>query len=402
MKKKIYISSTFRDLKDYRHNAMEALRFLIDSFSLVRVMEYMMPGSKQPILSECLNDVKDCDIYILIIGKQYGTIAEGTGLSFTENEYHSAKANGKTIILLIADKDADNLRDEQTDNQEAFDKFKNLVTSNHLQFSKNFASPDHLVSQLLLALYPLTERKWVLGDNIKLRCDRRSQFLDFISYKYTNQLNTFIILSKHRDKPRYFIDRIATYEFGYTKEYLQYPMKTNVIIGTLDDYDLQKKRFLAHITEDFIEKNDALPLTMQDCLLKIKEKGLKSLFIQFHLDEKDVKDKRTLKSIRRLWLEFNDACINTKFRAFFVFILNFPNSIEIDSDVIKNLKSKFITPLEQLNLINESDVDSWLRQHITTNIGPINKILKSLFSEKSEYDMGEFYDKIDEINNILN
>lgn len=153
----IYISSTFRDLKAYREKMLETLKFLVDGYFVVgRTMETMMPGSQQPPLDECLRDVANCNIYLLIFGKRYGSTAPGTNVSFTEHEYNEARTLGKIILPFYADPEADGLAAVAVDDQVAFDRFKNTVQQTYTKFPDDFTTPSNLAIQMLQALLKIS------------------------------------------------------------------------------------------------------------------------------------------------------------------------------------------------------------------------------------------------------
>ncbi|WP_448701950.1 DUF4062 domain-containing protein [Mucilaginibacter sp. AW1-3] len=398
MKKKIYISSTFRDLAAYRQKAIEAIQFLLDYFALVRIMEYMMPGSKQPILTECLQNVDDCDIYILIIGNSYGTIESGTGLSYTHNEYLRAKEGDKLVIVLVADDTSNDLANIAGDSAVGYESFKNLVTNENSYLK--FRSPDHFVSQLLLALYRPSDQKWDLQDNVKLKCDRYPQYLGFRSSLHPDQLSTYIILCKNHDKPAYFADRIAKYEIGLGKEYLQY-IKPGYILGSSNNFESQRLRFITHLSAKFIAPTDPIPSNITECLKTLTAKKVNNLFVHFYMDKNDASDKKTLHMIKRLWEEFDQACKELKFKAFLILAVIFPNEDAIDESLIKSLRHKAITVLDPLPLIGCDEIETWLKEYVTDQNVSINKVQDYLFDKKTQYNMDELYDKMDELYNII-
>jgi hypothetical protein len=55
----------------------------------VRAMEKFFASDHRP-KDECLRILFDSDVMILIVGNQYGTLEEETGLSLTELEYRAA------------------------------------------------------------------------------------------------------------------------------------------------------------------------------------------------------------------------------------------------------------------------------------------------------------------------
>jgi hypothetical protein len=67
---KIYISSTFVDLEQYREKVYRQLRALRHD---VIAMEDYVAADKRP-LDQCLQDVREADIYIGIFAWRYGYI----------------------------------------------------------------------------------------------------------------------------------------------------------------------------------------------------------------------------------------------------------------------------------------------------------------------------------------
>ena len=65
---KIYLSSTFEDLKDYRRRVYEQLRTLRHD---VIAMEDYVAADERP-LDKCLRDVRDSDVYIGLFAWRYG------------------------------------------------------------------------------------------------------------------------------------------------------------------------------------------------------------------------------------------------------------------------------------------------------------------------------------------
>ena len=95
----IFISSTYEDLIPYRD---EVQRNLIRLEQIVKGMEYFGSSPKNP-LSECLSQIKDCKLYIGIIGMRYGSIDEDSGLSYTQIEYNEAINQGIPTLIYIID-----------------------------------------------------------------------------------------------------------------------------------------------------------------------------------------------------------------------------------------------------------------------------------------------------------
>src|SRR5919202_1657926 len=83
---KIYISSTYSDLKDYRRAVYDALRKIGHD---VRAMEDYVATDERP-LDKCLADVAAADVYLGIFAWRYGyipTAGNPDGKSITECEF---------------------------------------------------------------------------------------------------------------------------------------------------------------------------------------------------------------------------------------------------------------------------------------------------------------------------
>lgn len=99
---RIYVSSTFSDLKDHREQVRLALRRLGHEDV---AMEYYGASDERPI-DKCLNDVASCDVYVGIFAWRYGYIPDGYDKSITELEYRQAVATEKTRLIFILSEDA--------------------------------------------------------------------------------------------------------------------------------------------------------------------------------------------------------------------------------------------------------------------------------------------------------
>ncbi len=103
---KIYISSTYSDLKEYREKIYKALRQMKHD---ARAMEDYVATGKYPPLDKCLADVAESDLYIGIFAWRYGYIPdEGNPQqkSITELEYREATKKSKPCLIFLLDEEA--------------------------------------------------------------------------------------------------------------------------------------------------------------------------------------------------------------------------------------------------------------------------------------------------------
>ena len=98
----VFISSTFKDLKDHRREVWGALkRFDVT----VRGMEEF--GARTAgALETCLAEVEQSDVYVGIIAYRLGSIDPGSDKPFTVLEYEKAAELKKEILIYMADDDA--------------------------------------------------------------------------------------------------------------------------------------------------------------------------------------------------------------------------------------------------------------------------------------------------------
>ncbi|SFQ54726.1 DUF4062 domain-containing protein [Parafilimonas terrae] len=147
---KVFISSTFEDLKDERKKVIDAL--LAENCMPV-AMEFFAASDKTPI--EIINEyMQDCDYYLLIIKGKYGSLHENTNTSFTEMEYNYAMENKIPLIACIYDQ-PDNLTRkeieyENIDLRNKLETFINKIKSNHTVHGWN--SAENLAQTLLHSL----------------------------------------------------------------------------------------------------------------------------------------------------------------------------------------------------------------------------------------------------------
>ena len=96
----IFISSTFEDLKAERKAAVEAV---FQRGHIPIALENFSPSDESD-LQVIKRAMKDCQVYIAILGHRYGTVVPGKDYSFTEFEYSLAREYGlKTLTFILHD-----------------------------------------------------------------------------------------------------------------------------------------------------------------------------------------------------------------------------------------------------------------------------------------------------------
>jgi hypothetical protein len=152
---KIYVSSTFEDLKAFRRAVYDQLRKLrIDAVA----MEDYVAGEKRP-LAKCLEDVADSDIYVGIFAWRYGYIPKDDNpesRSITELEYRAAGEHSKERLIFLLRDDAPwtpSLMDTHTgegDSGKQIARLRDELGTRHgVGF---FSTPDELAKEVSAAV----------------------------------------------------------------------------------------------------------------------------------------------------------------------------------------------------------------------------------------------------------
>jgi len=96
---KIFLSSTFIDLKEHRRAVDETINRMTLQY---RGMEYFGSRSFEP-KSVCFQEIAESDVFVGVYAHRYGWIPSGDILSITEQEYDYAKSIGLPCLLYLID-----------------------------------------------------------------------------------------------------------------------------------------------------------------------------------------------------------------------------------------------------------------------------------------------------------
>ncbi|TAK55332.1 MAG: DUF4062 domain-containing protein, partial [Bacteroidetes bacterium] len=90
---KIFVSSTYIDLVEYRRAVEKAINLLGQQF---KGMEYFGSRSEEPKIV-AFNEIDQCDIFVGVYAHRYGFIPDGDTKSITEQEFDYARKQSKKI-----------------------------------------------------------------------------------------------------------------------------------------------------------------------------------------------------------------------------------------------------------------------------------------------------------------
>ena len=143
---KIYISSTFSDLKECREEACRALRKL--GHEVIAMEDYT--ASDQRPLDKCLADVAASDVYVGIFAWRYGFTPPNQSKSITELEFREAVKQGKKCLLFLLGESAPWPRNLIDREPEKIETLREELKQNYLV--EFFSNKDDLASHVGIAV----------------------------------------------------------------------------------------------------------------------------------------------------------------------------------------------------------------------------------------------------------
>lgn len=171
-KYQIFISSTYKDLKEAREKVRDAI---LSMLHFPVGMEMFSAGDEEQweIIQETIDS---SDYYVLIVGQRYGSTiktGEDAGISYTEKEFRYAKEQKVPILAFILNDDAHITVADMESDPEKFKKLKafkkEVETGRVVEWWK---TSEELARQVTAALHKQMDRKkrpgWVRGDSFDL------------------------------------------------------------------------------------------------------------------------------------------------------------------------------------------------------------------------------------------
>ena len=145
-KYQIFVSSTYKDLVDYRKAIADEITF---RGHIVSGMEDFT-ACGDDLESYIKKVIDESDYYILVIGQRWGScLPDNDEISFTMMEYNYAKAKGMRIIPLIYNGDEKLSGNDLADNGDKFNKFIAEIKKTVPQYFKN---ENELIRKLMKSL----------------------------------------------------------------------------------------------------------------------------------------------------------------------------------------------------------------------------------------------------------
>lgn len=175
---RVFISHT-AELRQYPRDGsyIAAVERAISQTGHVIVDMADFSSADAPPAEECIRRVRECDVYIGVLGARYGSpVPDRPELSYNELEYETATQAGIPRLMFAIDMDADNLGiplRELIDRQygDRQDVFRDRLTG----MAQRFRSPDHLSQLVGKSLRDLEPRLRIrnLRERLRLQFEAR-------------------------------------------------------------------------------------------------------------------------------------------------------------------------------------------------------------------------------------
>jgi hypothetical protein len=126
----VFVCSTFIDLSPEREAVLDAIRRLELKHDS---MEFFGARAEQPI-ETCLEEVRNSDMLIVLVGHRYGSIVPGLHISYSEAEYNEGYQLGKPCLVYMRDENVPILlKNTERDPQKIvlLDKWKATLQERH-------------------------------------------------------------------------------------------------------------------------------------------------------------------------------------------------------------------------------------------------------------------------------
>jgi hypothetical protein len=364
----VYISSTYRDLKPYREMVMNTL-LKVDNFHVVG-MEHYTAESMQP-LDRCLDDVAQCNIYLLILANRYGYVMPGDERSITHQEYLKALELKKTVLVFKADnRDGQFMPDEEEAGQPSpaqkaakLDAFRTAVSQAYLSHPTGFTSPHHLALQVMESL---ARNKSVdydgdeLSEECRIFCDRNAAVSDFqILTKQQQPFSAFLIQGDRPNLPDSVVERLSKYYLNITNDG---PLQVKYYDHLGDAlYWKFEQRVLNDLCQDFQLTGAAQPpLDATSVLRAVKASGISTLALWSSASD-SLQWEKGYEFLNTLFAELARA--STAIGGIYVYWF-----LTIDvADTLKQELKVGITETPALTAVSTNHIEEWIREHVYYN-----------------------------------
>ena len=397
-KYKVYISSTYVDLKEYRQQVISFFgkKTIKENFDLLS-MEGYVADNTAPAL-ECMDDVKDCNIYILILANRYGFIPpvnNPDGISITEMEYNMAvKDPQKTILAFFADETdprftADNEADENilVSKKAKLAAFKTRVREARITSPEPFVSSYQLALQISESLMKRSFIAYKLDETRAYCCDRVPQFSRFLMSRSSRAFKTIIVYGDRKELGLNLINRVNIFALDLPEDSIQNQLVTFEDFLVSEEYVQNRNSLLVYIYNKFFPSSIPSQISIESFLTDFKKLETPLVFV-INCDALMFENNQ-LNFLQSFMAELYSQTLSEQQLQIYLFV-NFEDndkSPQLDQQ-LKELQAlpnqeKYLAVLPRLQPLNNQLIKTWLINYITPNPGRAEELMETCFQNLS-------------------
>jgi len=363
-KLKVYLSSPFLELQDERKKFLDDIgprSYLYE----INAMEYYV-GEDVKVLEKCKKDVRECNIYVCILGEKYGSIAT-EGKSFTHWEYITAceqkekDPNYERIILLqrngVTDNNVLNWRKEIDDAKilPAYYADKKEIPELIIK------SLDNYTRKIVTAAI---QKKDVMNEKIYL-CDRVPQNTSFANGLDTDSMQFFLLIGHENDLPHYFIRRKELEYEEMESQWKNIDIKP-LIPNDTDNFANVESCIIAEIFNKLKWKKFRSPkdITGDNLVAYMNENKLDYLSVTWFIESVYWKNNKLKEFIVRFCKEYSakNKDLNTTKQIFFFGIITYADDPSLTKEQFENQIKDIVweNNLPPFEKIKKDNIKDWL------------------------------------------
>ncbi len=397
-KYKVYISSTYRDLKEHRKQVIDFFgkKTIKENFDLIS-MEGYVADDTAPAL-ECINDVKDCNVYILILANRYGFIPPKNNpaeISVTEMEYNAALEDPQKIILAFFANEADPQFSADNDADPALAQtkkaklvaFKTRVREATLTHPEPFISSYHLTLQIAESLMRRSFIAYKLDNSRAYCCDRVPQFSRFLLTRNNYAFKSVIIYGDRKELGLNLINRFNIFTLDLEEEALQNQLVSFEDFLVSEEYAQNRDSLLVYIYDKFFPNKPLSGITLNSFLAAFSTQERPLVFV-INCDS-TMFEHNQLNFLKSFIEELYNALLSVQKITMYLFLNIEDNtrSAQLDQQ-LKQLQQlpnqeKYLSVLPRLQSLSPQLIKTWIINYITPNPGRAEELMDTCFTNLS-------------------
>ena len=417
MASRVYISSTYQDLKEHREKVIDFFQKFPEKFELIS-MEGYVAENITPV-ERCLQDVASCEIYILILARRYGyipvdNVVNPKRYSITQLEYETAHQKGKQVLVFIGNEQIDFTEDSDEDLQVRNEKreklkiFKQQVRTYNLTHPEPFVSPDSLTIQVSESLMKKLFIEYKIADQRKLCCNRSQQFTDYLRNRLKSKFKVFVIHGARKELGRNLINRFSVFTLNAgIKNVMPYHRFQEFI---QNDYEKSEEKLIVNILQKSLQVYEVGNADFTALINRIEEYPYSSFIIVLHCNEM-LLTQNDITFLCRFLKRFYEAAKQAGKKDIYFFL-----NVEDENNNDTSLKEK-TNPLENCNTATDSylfalprlnretieEIEDWISTYVTGDQLLIDQLLEKYFTGfKAEFTMSEAESSIQQLMQKIN